>query len=78
MSGWIGLLLSAISDPCMYMSSGFYSSRISLHLMTISELHVLYVKFVWSVYTLNYCPNSKFLKSFRGFTIESNLRSVDL
>ena len=82
MLGLIGLFISAMSnllnasaviffEPCIYMSSGLYSSRISLHLMTLSVLNVLKIKFLWSVYTLICYPNS-----FRVSTIESNLHSL--
>ena len=71
MLGLIGLLAFTLSillnasaaiflEPCMYMSSGLYSSRISLHLMTLSVLNVLYVKFLCSVYTLICCPDNTF------------------
>ena len=53
MLGLIGLLVFTMSknllnastavflELCMYMSSGLYSSRINLHLMTLSALNVL-------------------------------------
>ena len=58
------------------MSSRSHYSRISLHLMTLSVLNFLYVKFLWSIYTLICCPNNIFLNSFSVSTVESYSRSV--
>ena len=87
MLGLIGLLDYTISnllsvsaaiflETCMYMSSGLYSSKISLHLLTLSVLNVLKVKFLWSEYTLICCVNYIYLSSFSDSTIESNSPSV--
>ena len=43
--------------PGMYWISGPYSSIINLHRNTMLVLKNLYVKFLWSVYTLSCRPN---------------------
>jgi hypothetical protein len=44
----------------IYCSSGEYSSIYNLHLMTLSELKLLQVKFSWSMCTLIFCPKKYF------------------
>ena len=56
MSNLLNASAARFLEPYMYISSGLYCSRISFHLMTLSILNVLKVKFLWSLYTLIFCP----------------------
>ena len=58
--------------PLIYSISGPYSSIISLHINNLLVLKSLQVRFLWSVYILNFWPSNISLNSFRVSTIVSS------